>query len=405
MGAGTLHVRILNSRGSFGIAMLDEAWIRVGVSDSHPVEIDLRDVGYMEHETLLFLVGVLSARHRLGCPTSIVLPYDVRVLDYLRAWALPDAVTRATGRPFESFLTEDSRTRYTSARRSPPRYVAMFAAPGGGREQLLPRSSFALTPIALADNPAEAATVVTSRWLDRHIVSVLDRYLGGFGKRIGTQVIREAVLNAANHPRATVALTSAQVVKRPDRRKPGVGDEDELEIAIWDDGRTYAETLSSALRSQRNVRSPAFGIVQERFAITVSEEGVASRIIRLTSQDRSVVASPEHLMVSSFMLGVTSVPLPRAGGRSHEDVYDDLGEDILPAEARVHGGLGLYLIRKTVIDQFGGTIRYISGDYRLSLGLDNAPNQYTGVVQRLGPRACPFRGNLLMASLPLRRPR
>jgi hypothetical protein len=405
MNAGTLHVRTVSGRGlAFDVARFDEAWSRIGVSDSSAVEIDLRDVGYMEHETLLFLVSVLSERVRLAHPTFVDLPNDARVLDYLRAWSFPDAVARATGRPFESFLTADSRIRYESVSGSPPRYVAMLAAPGGGREQLLPRSSFALTPISLAENPTDAATVVTSRWLDRHIVSVLDRYLGGFGKRIGTQVIREAVLNAANHPQATVAFTSAQVVKRPDRRKLGVGNQDELEIAIWDDGKTYAETLASALQSERTVRSPAFGIVREKFDITVANQGVTSKIIKLTSDDRSTVANPEHLMVSSFMLGVTSVPRPRPDGGDRGDSYADLGEDILPTAARVHGGLGLYLIRKTVIDQFGGTIRYVSGNFRLRMSLDDAPNHYTGVIQRLGSRACPFRGNLLIVSLPLRNP-
>ena len=397
-----------NRKRVYDSKAIDDAWTRANanrIGDDEPLVIDLSSTTFLEHEALLFLVGVISERNGRGLQTLFDLPSVDKVIEFLSAWKFPQAIERVTNRSFESSLTERSLARYKKATAVPSRYLTMVSTPSGGREELLPRSFFALTPIILGDNPTRAATIASAPWLNRHIVSVLDRYLEGFGSRVATEVIREAVLNAASHPHAAVGYTSAQVIRLSTTPSESSSGPDALQISVWDDGRSFADTLENTLNSARSIKSPAFGIVVEHFRVSILENGVRSRVIHLDSDASEIANDPEVLVVSSFMLGITSVPSARDDRTNEdEDAHRYVPDEILPADAKPHGGLGLYLVRKMVIDQFRGTISYISGGHRLHLGPGVGPGDYIGVIHRLGDHDCRLKGNLLIATVPLRVP-
>ena len=386
------------------IGAIDRSWQRAAplVSSQAPITIDLGPIRYMEHETLMFVAGTVRERALRGQETWIELPHNDRVISYLRAWNFPSLLSYAAHRPFISLLTERSRDRFEHSTNEPSKYLKVVDKPSGGRENLLPTTFFACTPVRLRDDPFSAASVVRSKWLDRHVVSILDRYLGNRGDNVATKVMHEAVLNAAGHPNAIVAFTSSQLDYRGHNQDRSQDDPVALQIAVWDDGDSFSRTLEMALERDLTIQSPAYGLVSERVNITLLHNGEDAGSTVLTSDDREIARAPIPLMVAAFLLGVTSLAV-KGRARPHLDEETDSAssEDMLPLEARGHGGLGLALIRRTVIDTFGGELQYITGGYRIRIRGNIPFSVYDCTVDDRGDLGPVLRGNLLLANIPL----
>lgn len=397
--------RLENDRLAYDRKALDDSWRRCELNRAEVaglVVIDLREVPYIAHECLLFLVGILRYRLSMRWQTLLDLPRKESVLDYLQAWKFPEAVRKVTGQELGEFLTTGSRDALRRVAQTSSRYVSAVPGPHGGRENLLPVSYFALTPVVI-DDPDEPS-LVKQRWLEKHLVGVLDRYLSGYGDRVATHIIHEGVLNAANHPHATIAYTSAQLLNVTQRHAEPGAERGEFEIAIWDDGDSFADTLHHALRDSRSIRSPAFGMVPTEMLVKVRQDG-SREVFTLTSRDDTTLDSPAHLTAAAFMLGVTSLLGPRPDQHGPDTAaYSGLPEEILPAAARNHGGLGLYLILRTVVDLFGGNVRYVSNRYRASIRLGASPGKYVATIDHMRVTDCGIQGNLLVATIPLGSP-
>lgn len=389
--------------GHVDVQRFDIAWNAAvhGTGQPHEVLLDLGTVGYLDQESLLYLVGLLAYRQANGLKTLLRLPTSDATIDYLRAWNFPKAVRLATHAEFLDFLEPDSRKLYQATENQPSRYVEVVATDRGGRETLLPVSFFAATPVALED-PQEAATVVRDEWLNGHVVGVLERHLGHYADRIATCVLHEAVLNAATHPKASVALTSSQLLARPrPTAQPALPGEKELVISIWDNGLSIDHTLAAALKVHGTIASPAYGLVSEKFHVSVTDRRSRpqrpSPPITLTSTtDTSALGRRSLLLASAFFLGITSTPsvvLPNASAAAPEEV---------PEAARRYTGLGLHAIRRTVCDLFSGSLLYASGNTRLTLVAGDARGEYIVNITRRNRSDAFVGGNLLVARMRLR---
>jgi hypothetical protein len=362
-----------------------------------------------------------------------------RPVDFLYAWGLPRAVREVTGRNFEEYLTPRSRERFLAVDPNDIAYIKVMETPYDGRQSMLPETFFALTPIELKEGAAGAASIVTARWLDAHIVSVLDLYFKNLGSRIASYILHEGVLNAARHPGAKRAYTSAQVMykwypkndvrggsidedlgvragvttQNPDARRnygkgvaiegvDSVGIPRQLVVSIWDDGHSFVATLGSALEKFGGVVSRAWGAEEDEFDVFyVDRDTGLNRRIDLVSKGEIAVSSPEERIVSAFMLGITSTPNEGNSDRDRVERLRHHEPSILPQGVAGHAGLGLHLIRRNVIDLLGGSIQYVSGGYRLFLHGAGEFGSYKGFLSKrdaLGPRA---EGNLLVVRIPL----
>lgn len=376
----------------FGVVQVDESWAAARTSGS--LHLDLTQCTYLSHSALLYIVAMARRRHLTGLQTRLALPRSWRVIDYLRAWRFPDAMELVCDAPFADLVDNDSRSRLAGM--APvSRYESVIVTPEGGRESLLPVSFFAITPIRISSpvtpelfrtSPERAATAERDKWLNIHIRSVLDRYLNDFGDTVGTRIVYEAVLNAASHPGAELGFASAQILKHRTGQSKGLPSA--LEVAIWDDGRTFVQTLGGQIERQLPITSEAYGKRDERFRVALSGPRGVLEPLELDSRKKEIPTSPPALMISAFMLGVTSRP----DRPPTIDEYGKLSED---------PGLGLYYVRRAAIDKFGGAIDYFAGQFHATIRASRERWHYEASVDYSPETRADIAGNLLIVRIPL----
>jgi hypothetical protein len=99
------------------------------------------------------------------------------------------------------------------------------------------------------------------------------------------------------------------------------------------------------------------------------------------------------LTVAAFLAGITSNPSNRGNNQ-----FRDEDENGVPPRA---GGFGLRHLRRNVIDLFGGSVQYRSGNYRLTMSSDGAVNQYIVHIAYMPRSSWYLKGNLLSIDIPL----
>lgn len=383
-------------RGRLSAAEIDAAVAQLGDSvTDRPLLLDLSTSAYLHQDTLLFLGGFFRARAETRLRTRLRLAQRVRLFDFLRSWHFFEFLCHVTNTSIDQILTLDTM-RFLSRQNDPPRYVRVVDDPLGGYENLLLREQFSITPIDLSVNPVRAATVLQDRWLEQHLVSILDTLLTRDerrvdGQRVATHVVLELVLNAASHPGASMAFLSSQFdVSDPDQRA--------LSLSVWDDGVSMAETLTQAL-GVGGIKSAAFGAVDEEFLVEITNGPRSERVMRLTSSQQDLPVDSETLNIVAFMLGVSSKPNSPRGRNS--GLSPHVVQASLSAAQVDAGGLGLYLVRRTAIDLFGGSVTYKTGHYRYSIRSGGRDGSYAVSARVSHQETCKIAGNLIEVILPL----
>lgn len=401
---------------ALGIADIDAicaGWRNGEISEDADLEIDLRNVTYLEHEALLLVFALAcDAWDRRGF-VEIGLPTSTTVLNFLRAWRFPEAIENALNVRFVDVLTDESKIRYAKLKDLPNDYDEVVVTPDGGRASLLHRSFFELQALQISrdafdieDVVRRAATVKKDQWLDVHILGILDNYLAqkNYGDRIATNVVYEAVRNAALHPKAKLAYCSSQIKRedlgKDEHGKQVWGEPIWIEVSIWDDGESILDTLKVALGNELPITSSVYGLDDETFEVEVRDEGGPGRATVLRTVGNLKIDTDTALMASAFMLGVTSQP-NRPPDETYSENYPP-GTD-LKTLVRGRPGAGLYVLRTTVIDDFNGSIQYLSGRHRLSIQGTGAPGKYQFCVASGGSRELTVKGNLLIVRIPLSR--
>ena len=367
-----------------------------------PLILDLSEATYLPHSTLPYLGALFRERALRGYQTQLRLSHDPLLIAFLRSWKFPEFLERAARAPFLALLDADTRNYYTSVKIEVPRNVELTWDPRESRfTELLPREHFALTQIDLGISPIRAAMEAHANWREQNIQHVLDRHLGGGGSRVATHVVLEAVLNAARHPGASIAYTSSRIFHASDRSPH------ELELCVWDDGLSVSSTLLSKTRRDKMIRSTAFGAVQEEFAVELRGASSRGRWLRVRSDTMHNPSTHRTMTALAFLLGVTSTPSREEDDSSGARI-EQLGGSVRDLQDPPYGlnsnltkdsGLGLYLIRKTVIDQFGGSIEYATNQYRYLVKRSATPSQYH-ILARWCRVIWPIRGNFFTFHIP-----
>jgi hypothetical protein len=394
-----LDVSKLAVGGVVDVERLDKAW-RDATSDDGaiPVAVVLKDSAYLDNETLVwFLAMVRSAQAGLVRSFHIDLPeIDSTRMNFLRGWRFIEALREITNGKLSTVLTERSTSIVDHLDEYAPRYIKVIADPYGARETLVSESFFALVPLRIEDSDYMIAHRERSRWLEKHIVAVLDNqlkprstYQTSPGAYFATDVVYEAALNIGRHPNAKVAYTTSQV-----QRQTSIftGIRSELVLCFWDDGASYAQSLGEALQSG-GIRSGSFGSVSEEFSCEYTDlvEKTTRRDF-FEANEWNEDPTPEGLMVAAFLLGITAEP---DGPASNAPTLVRERPEITQFR-----GAGLHLLRSMAIRELGGTVTYKSGEYRLEISGSSArPRRYkVRVVRERGPYLA---GNLLTIRVPV----
>jgi hypothetical protein len=390
--------RTISVRGHADIAAFEEAWIKV-VKSNQPsvsaIEIDLSEVEYLDQECLLYLLGLICKRQEDGFATRLHLPRSEAVFTHLRAWRFLEALDSLMADGLYPILSDDSRSRLTQFHPSPPEYLRPADRVEGGRTALLPVSLFSISPIDLSLGAEVAADRVRGSWLNDHVVTVFDRHLRGFGERVATDVLYESIVNAATHSGADRAFMSAQLFAQPRPDRGSAVHQRELVITVWDNGVSFSDSLLRGLRRFGHIKSPAYGLVPEAFDLEFHDIAANTVVSRLVDDvEQLSLDDVAESSLAAFLLGVTA--LPSRGEHS----YSSPGSQPSPT-ADLSGGLGLYIIRRAVVDLFKGSLYYASGSVRAEVRSSGTIGRYAAELTRMSASGPNVGGNLLVARMQL----
>lgn len=406
----------------YDIAALDHCagqYFAASQSGRDPLLLDLRGIKYIEHECLAHIGAIFADSKRRRRPIALRLPTTTEprtpsLTDFLRSWQFPEFIQDVTGRrPFQINLLQQDAEAWGNLPEA-SQFTPVIRSPQGEPFTLLPRGYFALTPIRSLRRPSLAAEEERSRFLHVSFKNVLKELLGDKpgedvrARQIATQIIAEAVKNAAMHPQAKIAYTSTQI------RLPRVEDGDSsfgsLEISVWDNGESVSGTLNQAISSGLPITTSRFGAEEEVFKVTINpSEHFAERGFEISNQINPAKYANDHLAltVGAFLGGVTSKPGSRP---SPSDIVTDDGVDGELSLRVGEGGIGLRALRRAAIDLLGGRIQYASGHDRLIMtryvSADGAMprNTYKVVIKRSPKASWNAIGNHLQVSVPFVRP-
>lgn len=369
---------------------LERAWMAAsGAADAGDLEIDMSGSRLLEIDGLAFLISKLVQRRRASLASHIRLPAERGARSALRDWRFPEAVSDALSIAFHDMVTDDDRGYFGEP--ETPYSLAAWASP-----PVLPRNHFPFRTFFAAsrDFGYTLAAEQAREWQSSFVLSVLNRRLGGLGRRISTHVVHEAMMNAIRHPNAAIVQTVAS------HRTGDVDGPDRLSILVWDDGVSIVDTLLNAQAQGHMLRPWQFPRLHRHYDVTVEDElSAATESLRVYSGDRPSLRR-DLLLLSSTFPGITSDP--DRPGRAHGEITDEDEVMGLP-------GMGLYVLANTVVDVFSGQLVIRTAELLLELGA-SVTGRRTGTspllrarIVRYAPGGSYFTGNLLIANIPIAR--
>lgn len=410
-------MRIALGSANLNISTLDSAWSSGRAKASVPdLALDLSESRYFDVEGAMLLLSLIVARSKDNLATQIKLPTSKSVLDFLRSMGFAQAVEQATGGVgLDTFLETTSSEVFVNRAPVDSEMTPKARSAREGVQALLSPWYFPMLPIDMGLSPDAAASVAKSPWLSGHLTNLLGDILEKDGRRVGNYVVQEAVKNAVAHPFANYGFTAAQIRSR------------ELVLSVWDDGVSFAESLGAAQQEGSSLRSPVFGTDRDSIGVRfIDYDGI------LRPRDMKFPGthpdSEEALLAFAWLLGATSTPSQLSV--VPESTIDDLPPNVIDVPAMfalpntstaekgedgllMYSGVGLALIRRCVIDLFGGTIQYASGGYRFQLrgdseassgGLPAQARRYKGTLTYRRENRAQVGGNLLVFRIPLKKP-
>lgn len=355
---------------------------------------DLSDVSYLEHDALVFLGALVRERQALGAATYFRLPTRPRVVKFLRAWNWPGFIAAIQGSDFINWVTDDQVDEVAAWSDLPDAYVSVEEVPGLGRAIMIHRRHLAIVQIAALGEPNRASMLARDNYLEEQFVAILDRVLAREGRRIGGIVVEEAVRNASSHANARIAFTSFQFVESSEKYGREVSS---VSLVVWDDGDSIAQTLGNAYERGQEVFVAPYGEFDEAFEVRLIRADGGEEIRLVTAGDKQMPVGTPWLVIAAFMAGVTSDPLGEFAGS--EGRSPNL-QGALPDSLRPIGGMGLFYIRRNVIDLFDGVIRYQFADYRVSMRKGSSSDTYRVLIQHRPQDSWRISGNLFSFEIP-----
>lgn len=415
----TLRVEPVSSASGLGhvdAQRIDSCWseqVADAAAAGLPILIDLSEADYLNHDVLLYLVALVSKRNRNGEHTQFLFP-DTRhrnsarrksalaIRDYLGTWKFDEALKYVSvDYPVHHYLHDSQKSYFEEAGR--PKYQR-FKKPGSATDSSVESSFFALTPLlSLSSSVDDEAFDREESFEDPEVEGVLERFLGARSALIKSMVVFEAVHNAGSHrigEAPAKGLIGSQLMTY--RRTEDIqGSDRQFVVSIWDDGPSFAETLQLALRNTGNIKSEAYGAISSIYQVKTNPRSTLRPYGQLTSEQLPLNEEEEALILSAFTLGITSRSgMVSKGKRSNAEIPHEW----VPPHLQSGSGVGLYVLTKTAVDEFGGSVSYFSGSHRFEVRPSSEQDYDYQIVSRPRHEADPkLDGNLLVVRFNLDR--
>jgi len=398
--------------------------------------LDFGDAQFIDIAVLANVVALILDRSEKGWATYMGYPQSKRVRDYLDVWNFPQAVFQATGIVLRKYLfpgqapyLDEIQTTYAGIGdgidalefnpdhrhyQDPPdrkenrrNFFGFSSFSAGGNSTIRPEGPLSSVP-----------RIESKKWTGTIIKEVLDKHLGNDTPQgdFARVVIYEAMSNAVRHPEARVIQVASLFTRKklmPDDHRISEltnkeqmqfhNVEGKLRICIWDDGIGIASTLSVPLKAGKKVRistPPTFMCDRTHVSVRRFEGNEIRHFSHNEHDDPNNESSDSDLLLASFDPGVTRTASQQVADveaycESPSGVETNISGKILP-------GMGLYALKRTVVDQFQGKIVLRSQNYRLVIeSAKEKRYRYSCKITEYPERYPFFRGNLLVMQLPI----
>lgn len=370
---------------------------RAVIESDSSIVLDLKKVTFIELVSLSLLLGVLRSRLIKGQKTYFRLPHNKKVRTFLRHWRFSEAIYKVFGIPFYFLCTADSRKYFGESNQNESiREINDYS-------NILPKNMVSLSVYKVdefkVDSPENLAEKIGSNWQTKNVAKVFDRVFEDSNYSFSVNVVKEAIANCLRHPQSEniVLGSSIFIVKRLQNNNNNKYD-GYFNLVIWDDGESILDTIVNRLTEGQRVRN----WVHEELANY-------SYFTRITSDNKlflekkigidftpTLEDSESMILFSSILPGISSNP------NKPEYLKHNNYENPLYCKP----GMGLFLLTKTAVFDFGGSVSIRTKDKFLNIKADK-PNKKTKLE---GERAfnCKvteglsfYKGNLLTIRLPV----
>lgn len=349
---------------------------------------DLSACTWIEPPVLLYLLALITDRLSKKQPSTIRLPWDTKVVQFLTAWKFAEAFLAATGRYLDEFVEKDSKEAAVNVRAEENLYLGTVIETPFGIDRLLSKYYFEINTFRNQHDLFSAPFALSEAAKWNRVSLVLRNVLRGPANLLASRIVYEALANAIRHPGAEVI----QFVSHFRSRK---GESASFVITFWDDGKPIASTLKDAVAAGGTIRPASDLGLRATYDVRL-QQGYEPKMVEtlVTSDqvpDRS--ASEQDYLLASVFPGTTSRP------HSHAPVPEDLGDNRNSILSQP--GMGLYLLANTAVSVYGGEVFIRSGQWRLRLNPGNKPDHYLAHLRHYKGRRS-FHGNLITVRIPLK---
>ncbi|NQT58173.1 MAG: hypothetical protein HQ557_04235 [Bacteroidetes bacterium] len=358
--------------------------------------INLSSCEYIEIASLTYLLSFIKNRSLHNLSTILKLPTKKDVRDFLRTWDFQKSFDFATGLRFRDCVTKDDLKYFgeNTSPRSDNKYLSKTTL--DGRTRLVSNKFFSFRILFHDPGKLRSNEIIyeVKRWEESLVLATLKRYLNKDSQFLASRIIFESLTNAATHPKANLAIIASHVDKRNDSKSTcGKGF---FTLVLWDDGISMIDTLKKAIQSGSKIKNseiyePKFTIFEKiENASGKSSQPVESTYIPDSSSDDDL------LFLSTTLPGITSDPL----GLSH------LVLNHSNKEADLKPGIGLFILVKTVIEEYSGSISFRSNNYFMNI---KAPTsvvksrhnaRFQVKIKKYSDNIPSFLGNMITIRLP-----
>lgn len=387
------------------------------------VLVDFRNTNFLELAALTVLTALFSQRQTSGLQTYLGLSRHRNVRDFMTAWRYPEAFLIATGVKITDVIVDDDQAFlgekqefYTGKGEALEKlqWDPDWCERSSGKRNFFEFTTFTAEDIAessfVAKTSMDTPRSESQRWGRPLVQEVLSRHLCGEAPidDVARVIIYEAMSNAVRHPDARVIQASSRFYQGEDESPKS---KSHLMICIWDDGAGIADTLIAVLEKGKPIRTenlPTF--LLDRIYCQVKKFGAVEYEHELLIHEAYEVNNvksprPGSVLIFSLFPGVSRFAAQETPSTMPPPT------PVQPKYVRgyyLEKGMGLYALKKTVVDQFQGKLFIRSGRHFLRIQRAYEPyasreNARYNYVLKVYPDAFPaFKGNLLTISLPLR---
>ena len=212
---------------------------------------------------------------------------------------------------------------------------------------------------------------------------------------IPNRIIWECISNALRHPDGDLIQTASRFINKKNLRHYNTN---HFTLVFWDNGQSMIDTLRDAYHDTSKIKAllpPR--IIHPIFEVDTDEYSSIRVNTRILPGEFKTFENEHdyYWFLATFFPGVTKDPEQK----TREGYKNQNIEDVPMFK---YPGMGLYLLLKTVVDNFGGTINVRTSNYKLKITAStNAEFNYKADIKKVESFKNTFRGNLLSIHLPL----